>query len=57
MEIVDAIDGDAFLLRLAEGWQQHAGQDRNDGDDHQQFDQRKGVSPVLSHITWLLTLA
>jgi hypothetical protein len=31
-------DGKCLLLRFAQRWQEHAGQDRDNGDDHQEFD-------------------
>jgi hypothetical protein len=31
------------------GWQQHANQDTDDGDNHQQFDQGKTLSTRICH--------
>ena len=38
-EIVGAVGRLGRLLHLAQGRQQHTCQDRDDGDDHQQFNQ------------------
>jgi len=41
MMVVHALDTEGFHLGLGQGRQKHGGQDRNDGDDHQQLNQRK----------------
>jgi len=39
--VIDAIDLLGLGFRGRQGWQQHAGQDRDDRDDDQKLDQRK----------------
>ena len=39
--VADAADGFGFFFGLAEGGQQHAGQDGDDGNDDEKFDERK----------------
>jgi hypothetical protein len=41
--IRDAHDRPALVLNLAQGRQQHRGQDGDDRDDHQQLDQREAI--------------
>ena len=41
LEVVDAADGVRPGARLVQGRQQHAGQNRDDGDDDQKLDQRE----------------
>ena len=41
--IVQTHDTMGLGLGLAQCGEQHAGKNGNDGDDHQQFDQRKSV--------------
>jgi hypothetical protein len=38
-EIVHALALDRFGFRLCKGWQEHAGEDRDDCDDDEEFDQ------------------
>jgi hypothetical protein len=45
-QIVEARDAFAGFLGAAQGWQQHGGQNGNDGNDHQQFDQRETSSHI-----------
>jgi hypothetical protein len=45
---VHALDTQGLGLGLAQGWQQHAGEDGDDGDHHQQFDQGEGPGGPLS---------
>jgi hypothetical protein len=42
LQVVGALGGHGLVLGLAQGRQQHGRQDRDDGDDHQQLDQREG---------------
>jgi hypothetical protein len=52
--IVQAADALGFGFCLGQGWEQHASEDRNDGDDHQQLDERKaGARPARVGVTWL----
>ena len=37
--VVHTLDALTFLLCFAQGWQKHAGEDRNNGDDNEQLDQ------------------
>lgn len=39
--VADAADGFGFFFGLAEGRQQHAGQNSDDGNDNEKFDERK----------------
>ena len=41
LQIAEALDLMGFLFGLAQGGQEQAGQDRNNGDHHQQFNQSK----------------
>ena len=41
--IVEAGDGAALVLGARERWQEQRGEDRDDGDDHQQFDEREPI--------------
>ena len=43
-EVVQTGDAIRLLFGTGQGRQQHGGQNRDDGDDHEQFDQ--GESPV-----------
>jgi hypothetical protein len=36
--VVEALDALGLALGLAQGRQEHSGQDRDDGDDYEQFD-------------------
>ena len=40
-EVVQAANASRLRFGLAEGRQEHSGKDRDDGDDHQQFDERE----------------
>ena len=42
LQIVHATDGLRFGLGLRQRGQEQCGEDCNDGDNHQQFDQREG---------------
>ncbi len=44
-EIIDAGNALGFFLRARQGRQQHRRQDCDDGDDHEQFNERKGALP------------
>jgi hypothetical protein len=41
LQIVLAVQRSGALSRRLNGWQQQADQDADDGDDHQQLDERK----------------
>lgn len=41
MQVAQADGGAAAFLRAGQGGQQQRGQNRDDGDDHQQFDERE----------------
>jgi len=41
--VAQAINGQAFGLRFAQGWQEHPRQNCNNRDDYQQLDQREGA--------------
>ena len=41
LEVIQTIDLLRLLLRSGQCRQQHGGQNGDDGDDHQQFDQRE----------------
>ncbi len=43
-EVVEAVDALAFFFGFGEGGQEHAGQNGDDGDYHQQFDEGEGQS-------------
>src|SRR6266516_7230862 len=45
--VVDAVDGLAPLLRLAQRRQEQARQNGDDGDDHKQFDQSEAALAAL----------
>jgi hypothetical protein len=47
LAIIGALSALGFLLRGGKGGQQHRRQDSNDGNDHQQFNQRKGAERAL----------
>ena len=42
--IVDAADALSLGLRLCQSRQEHAGQNGDDGDDHQEFDEREATA-------------
>jgi hypothetical protein len=44
--VAGALDLGRLRLRPAQRREEHAGQDRDDGDDHQQFDQGKTAAPM-----------
>jgi len=43
--IVHALDAGRLELGSGQGRQEHRGQNGNDGDDDQEFNQRKGATP------------
>ena len=43
LEVVETADRAAPFLDFSQGGQKHPGQDRDDGDDDQQFDQRESL--------------
>lgn len=53
-EVVQADDSLGFALGFAQSGQQQAGQDGNDGDNHQKLDQGKGDTPTRSYRWFLL---
>ena len=46
--VADTVDGFGLFLGLAQSRQQHRSENRNDGDDHQQFNERECRSPCAS---------
>lgn len=42
-QMIDAAGRVRRALGLGQGWQQQRLEDRDDGDHHQQFDEREGV--------------
>ena len=48
LEVVDALDGFGLALRLCQGGQEHPREDRDDGDNNQQFDQRDRASSAAT---------
>jgi hypothetical protein len=42
LEVVETVDALRLRFRLAQRRQQHGGQDRNNGNDHQQLDEGEG---------------
>lgn len=43
-DVVAAGDCFSFFLRFAQGGKEHAGEDRNDGDDDEEFDEGEGTN-------------
>jgi hypothetical protein len=48
LEIADALNGPGILFGPGEGREQHGSQDRDDGDDNQQFDQREAPTAFVN---------
>ncbi|MEY2427821.1 MAG: hypothetical protein QOJ40_706, partial [Verrucomicrobiota bacterium] len=48
--VAQATGGARGFLAAAEHRQEKCGQNRNDGDDHEQFDQGEGVKPESADI-------
>ena len=49
LAIVEAGDACCFALGLGQGGEEHASQDGDDRNDHQQFDERKSFFAVFFH--------
>jgi hypothetical protein len=43
-KVADTLGCAGFALGVAEGWEEKARQDRNDGDDDEQLDEGKGCA-------------
>jgi len=41
LHVINAADGAGFVARFSEGGEEHGGQNRDDGDDNQQLNQRE----------------
>lgn len=50
LQVVHARNGLPLGLGLAQGRQEHAGQDGDDGDHHQEFDEREGPAGMVIHL-------
>ena len=50
LEVVLALCGDSLRLGLGQGWQEHGREDRNDGDDHQQLNEREYPRSISSEL-------
>jgi hypothetical protein len=46
-KITQAINALGAILGPSEGGQKHGGEDGDDGDNHEQFNERKSASPEL----------
>jgi len=45
MQIVDAFGPVGHFTKSLDSWEEHGGQDRDDADDHQQFEEREPATP------------
>jgi hypothetical protein len=43
LEIIRALGAIGLFTRLGQGWQQHAGQDANDGNHYEKFNEGKSL--------------
>ena len=55
-QAIDARGSFGSTFDTAQNRQQQRRQNSDDGDDHQQFDQTKAVSIVISHVDWTVAL-
>jgi len=49
LQVVATLRAAGCFPRLLHGWQQQRNQNRDDCDDHEQFDQRKARSATIRH--------
>ena len=53
-DVIGTFEAVGFFLGLRQGWQEHAGQNADNGNDHQQLDKGKALFDLCFHVFLLV---